>query len=94
MRGRGERQGKRGSELEQWDEIKHAASEAIGSSGGTITHHHSVGRDHRAAYLREVPERYAGALRATKAELDPGGIMNPGVLLEPTGATNFKSQGD
>jgi alkyldihydroxyacetonephosphate synthase len=86
--------GRPGAELEQWDEIKHAASEAIGSSGGTITHHHAVGRDHRAAYLREVPERYAGALRATKAELDPAGIMNPGVLLQPTGAMNFKSQGD
>ncbi len=42
------------------------------------------------AYLREVPELFAGALRAAKTELDPAGIMNPGVLLEPTGAVNFQ----
>ena len=85
--------GRAGQELEQWDEIKRAASEAIISSGGTITHHHAVGRDHRPGYLREVPELYAGALRAAKAELDPAGIMNPGVLLEPAGAVNFQPQG-
>jgi alkyldihydroxyacetonephosphate synthase len=75
--------GRAGQELEQWDAIKQAASEAILALGGTITHHHSVGRDHRPWYLREVPELFAGALRAAKAELDPAGIMNPGVLLPP-----------
>ena len=75
--------GRRGQELEQWDEIKLAAAEAIAALGGTITHHHAVGRDHRRWYLREVPELFAGALRGAKAELDPAGIMNPGVLLEP-----------
>jgi alkyldihydroxyacetonephosphate synthase len=63
--------------------IKSAASEAIIALGGTITHHHAVGRDHRPWYLREVPELFSRALRAAKAELDPAGIMNPGVLLEP-----------
>jgi len=76
-----------GRELEQWDEIKVAAAEAIAALGGTITHHHAVGRDHRRWYLREVPQLFAGALRGAKAELDPAGIMNPGVLLEPTGGT-------
>ena len=75
--------GRHGGELEQWAAIKAAASDAIMSHGGTITHHHAVGRDHRPWYLREVPELFAGALRATKAELDPAGIMNPGVLLPP-----------
>jgi alkyldihydroxyacetonephosphate synthase len=75
--------GRPGSELEQWDSIKSAASEAIIALGGTITHHHAVGRDHRPWYLREVPELFSRALRAAKAELDPAGIMNPGVLLEP-----------
>ncbi len=74
-----------GRELEQWDEIKLAAAEAITALGGTITHHHAVGRDHRRWYLREVPPLFAGALRGAKAELDPAGIMNPGVLLEPVG---------
>ena len=75
--------GRPGRELEQWEEIKLAASEAIAALGGTITHHHAVGRDHRRWYLREVPQLFARALRGAKAELDPAGIMNPGVLLEP-----------
>jgi len=76
--------GRPGRELEQWDEIKLAASEAILALGGTITHHHAVGRDHRRWYLREVPPLFTDALRGAKAELDPAGIMNPGVLMQPT----------
>ena len=71
--------GRPGRELEQWDEIKVAAAEAIAALGGTITHHHAVGRDHRRWYLREVPQLFADVLRGAKAELDPAGIMNPGV---------------
>jgi alkyldihydroxyacetonephosphate synthase len=74
---------RRGSELEQWDEIKAAASEAIDSAGGTITHHHAVGRDHRPWYDRQRPDPFAGALRAAKAAVDPQGILNPGVLVDP-----------
>jgi alkyldihydroxyacetonephosphate synthase len=85
--------GRAGQELEQWDEIKLAAAEAIAALGGTITHHHAVGRDHRRWYLREVPELFAGALRGAKAELDPAGIMNPGVLLEPSGAVTYSREG-
>ena len=49
--------------------------------GGTITHHHAVGRDH-APYMRaEVGESGVEALRALKERLDPAGIMNPGKLL-------------
>ena len=75
--------GRAGAELEQWDAIKTAASEAILSHGGTITHHHAVGRYHRPWYDRERPELFAQALRAAKAALDPRGILNPGVLLDP-----------
>src|SRR5688572_25015035 len=75
--------GRRGGELEQWAEIKHAASEALLRHGGTITHHHAVGRDHRPWYDRQRPNRFAAALRAAKAALDPAGILNPGVLLDP-----------
>jgi alkyldihydroxyacetonephosphate synthase len=74
---------RRGSELEQWDEIKGAASEAIESAGGTITHHHAVGRDHRPWYDRQRPDPFAEALRAAKAAVDPQGILNPGVLVDP-----------
>jgi alkyldihydroxyacetonephosphate synthase len=71
-----------GVELEQWDAIKSAVSRAILDHGGTITHHHAVGRDHRPWYDEERPELFAGALRAAKRTLDPGGILNPGVLID------------
>ncbi len=74
---------RRGSELEQWDEIKAAASEALIGGGGTITHHHAVGRDHRPWYDRQRPAPFAAALRAAKAELDPAAVLNPGVLIDP-----------
>src|SRR5258708_5347390 len=64
-----------------WDEIKAAASEAILAGGGTITHHHAVGRDHRPWYDRERPDLFAAALKAAKGVLDPNAIMNPGVLV-------------
>ena len=73
----------RGGEVEQWDEIKAAVSEAIIDAGGTITHHHAVGRDHRPWYDRQRPAPFAAALRAAKAELDPAGVLNPGVLIDP-----------
>jgi alkyldihydroxyacetonephosphate synthase len=73
----------RGAELRQWDEIKAAASEAIEAAGGTTTHHHAVGRDHRPWYDRQRPDRFADALRAAKAAVDPQGILNPGVLIDP-----------
>ena len=63
--------------------IKQAASDAIIESGGTITHHHAVGRLHRPWYDRERPEVFAEALRAAKRSLDPNGILNPGVLIDP-----------
>ncbi|AYF79248.1 FAD-binding oxidoreductase [Nocardia yunnanensis] len=72
-----------GRTVEQWDEIKAAVSQALSDAGGTITHHHAVGRDHRPWYDRQRPEPFAVALRAAKAALDPAGILNPGVLLAP-----------
>jgi alkyldihydroxyacetonephosphate synthase len=73
----------RGGEVEQWDEIKAAAAAAVIEGGGTITHHHAVGRDHRPWYDRQRPAPFAAALRAAKAELDPAGMLNPGVLIDP-----------
>jgi alkyldihydroxyacetonephosphate synthase len=73
----------RGGEVEQWDEVKAAVSEALIAGGGTITHHHAVGRDHRPWYDRQRPAPFAAALRAAKAELDPAGMLNPGVLIDP-----------
>ena len=75
--------GRPGSELDQWAEIKSAAAEALLAAGGTITHHHAVGRDHRPWYDRQRPDPFAAALRAAKSALDPAGILNPGVLVDP-----------
>ncbi|WP_328412493.1 FAD-binding oxidoreductase [Nocardia sp. NBC_00403] len=73
--------GRWGSTLTQWDDIKSAVSEALSAAGGTITHHHAVGRDHRPWYDRQRPDPFAHALRAAKSALDPAGILNPGVLI-------------
>jgi alkyldihydroxyacetonephosphate synthase len=70
-----------GGELAQWRAIKAAASEALASAGGTITHHHAVGRVHRPWYDRERPALFGDALAAVKRELDPHGVLNPGVLV-------------
>ena len=59
------------------------------SHGGTITHHHAVGRDHRRWYDRQRPEPFAAALRAAKAAVDPAGILNPGVLVDPAVPTDL-----
>lgn len=75
--------GRAGSELQQWAAIKEAASEVLLRLGGTITHHHAVGRYHRPWYDRQRPVLFAEALRAVKQALDPAGIMNPGVLIDP-----------
>ncbi|MDQ3757773.1 MAG: FAD-binding oxidoreductase [Actinomycetota bacterium] len=72
-----------GSQLAMWEEIKAAASEALLAAGGTITHHHAVGRDHRPWYDRQRPQPFADALRAAKRAVDPTGVLNPGVLIDP-----------
>jgi alkyldihydroxyacetonephosphate synthase len=72
-----------GSALQQDAEIKRAASEAVMKAGGTITHHHAIGRLHRPWYDEQRPEPFAEALRAAKRALDPNGVLNPGVLIGP-----------
>jgi alkyldihydroxyacetonephosphate synthase len=72
-----------GSQLAQWAEIKAAAADALLAAGGTITHHHAVGRDHRPWYDKQRPELFASALRAAKSALDPSAVLNPGVVIDP-----------
>jgi alkyldihydroxyacetonephosphate synthase len=74
---------RRGEEIEQWGAIKRAVSDVVIAEGGTITHHHAVGRDHRPWYEVQRPAPFAAALRGAKAAIDPRGIMNPGVLIDP-----------
>jgi alkyldihydroxyacetonephosphate synthase len=68
---------------EHWDRAKHTANDAILAAGGTISHHHGVGTDHRDWHAREIGPLGVAALRAVKDRLDPSGILNPGVLLPP-----------
>jgi alkyldihydroxyacetonephosphate synthase len=76
-------QARRGDEVGQWDEIKAAVSDSVMDAGGTITHHHAVGRDHRPWYDRQRPGPFADGLRAAKRRLDPQAVLNPGVLIAP-----------
>ncbi|MEA2758216.1 MAG: alkyldihydroxyacetonephosphate synthase [Methylobacteriaceae bacterium] len=73
------------SVLARWVEIKRACNEIVTRLGGTVTHHHAVGRDHRDGYERETPDLFRAALAAAKQRLDPAGILNPGVLIDPVG---------
>lgn len=73
--------GQRGNPIEQWRTAKTAASAAIVANGGTITHHHAVGADHRPWMRDEVGDLGVEVLRAVKAVLDPAGILNPGKLI-------------
>ncbi len=73
--------GDHGKLSEQWEEIKTAASDAVIDAGGTITHHHAVGRDHMPWYRKQRPKLFGEALAAAKSTLDPAGVLNPGVLV-------------
>lgn len=67
--------------LDAWTEIKHAVGDAIMAAGGTISHHHAVGRDHAPWLAEEIGETGIRILAAVKRELDPHGIMNPGAVI-------------
>lgn len=71
-----------GDEVAVWDEVKAAACEVLHRYRATVTHHHAVGRDHRAGYDVQRPEPFALALRAAKDALDPRRVLNPGVLVD------------
>jgi alkyldihydroxyacetonephosphate synthase len=72
---------RQGEEIAQWRAAKTAACDAIVAAGGTITHHHAVGADHRAWMPAEVGDLGVDVLRAVKDRVDPAGVMNPGKLL-------------
>jgi len=70
-----------GGMLEQWQVIKNAASDALIANGGTITHHHAVGRDHQKWYEQQRPALFGDVLTDAKKRLDPKGFLNPGVIV-------------
>ncbi len=67
--------------LTTWQAAKAAASDAMVAAGATITHHHAVGTDHKPWLTAEIGELGGSVLRAVKADLDPTGVLNPGVLI-------------
>jgi alkyldihydroxyacetonephosphate synthase len=75
--------GKLSDSLAKWREIKLATNEIVVGLGGTVTHHHAVGRDHRSGYAVQSPPLFRAALRAAKKALDPADVLNPGVLIDP-----------
>jgi alkyldihydroxyacetonephosphate synthase len=75
-----------GAELDQWQASKAAACDAIVAGGGTITHHHAVGRDHAPWLAREIGSLGVDGLRGLKERLDPQGVMNPGKVMDRAAA--------
>ena len=73
-----------------WDAAKRAANDAIIDAGGTISHHHGVGTDHRDWYAREIGPLGAAVIRAVKDRVDPAGILNPGVLVPPAAGEPYE----
>jgi len=74
--------GQTGREMEQWDQIKDIVSKKLIELGGTITHHHAVGKDHRAYFKNQMSDTFEGVLSAIKSDLDPNWILNPDVLIQ------------
>ncbi|HTP78384.1 MAG TPA: FAD-binding oxidoreductase [Rhizomicrobium sp.] len=75
--------GKLSDSLAKWRDIKLATNEIVVGLGGTVTHHHAVGRDHRSGYVVQSPPLFRAALASAKKALDPSGVLNPGVLIDP-----------
>lgn len=73
----------RGAEAERWQIVKDAATKAVVDAGGTVTHHHAVGRMHRSGWEAQRPALFGDLWRAAKRSVDPNGILNPGVLIDP-----------
>ncbi len=71
-----------GEEIAQWESIKRAATECIMANGGTLSHHHGIGYEHAPWMQDEIGARGLDALRAVKATLDPGNVMNPGTIFQ------------
>jgi alkyldihydroxyacetonephosphate synthase len=65
----------------QWRAAKQSASDAIAAAGGSTTHHHGIGRDHKRHLAREIGPLAVDVLRAVKDVVDPGGVLNPGILI-------------
>lgn len=71
-----------GASLNRWRLLKAAALRAILENDGTLSHHHGVGVDHRDSLVEEIGPLGLGVLESISKSLDPGGLLNPGKLLD------------
>jgi alkyldihydroxyacetonephosphate synthase len=69
--------------ISRWAGIKRAANDALVSAGATLSHHHGVGQWHAPWLAGEIGDEGVDLIAAAMRRLDPRGIMNPHVLLEP-----------
>ena len=67
--------------LEVWKSIKQSASRTIVEAGGTISHQHGVGKDHRQYLSAEKGALGISTLKEVFNHLDPKQQMNPDKLL-------------
>ncbi|RRJ83431.1 FAD-binding oxidoreductase [Aestuariirhabdus litorea] len=81
----GDTEGNLHNAIDKWKSIKQLSLQLLADHGATATHHHAVGRDHRFGYEQQTSPLYRQALAATKQCLDPDGLLNPGVLIDPVG---------
>ncbi len=68
-------------QISTWRAIKEMVSQIIVDKRATISHHHSVGKDHAKWYLDQTSEFVVDSTRLLKNHFDPKGLVNPGVLL-------------
>ena len=73
-----------GAAVARWATLKRAATAAVVDGGGTLSHHHGVGSWHAPWLGREIGEPGLRVLGAAAAVMDPAGVLNPHVLLDPT----------
>jgi alkyldihydroxyacetonephosphate synthase len=69
--------------VRRWAMLKRAATSAIVENGGALSHHHGVGGWHAPWLEREIGETGHRVLEAAAAAMDPEGVLNPHVLLDP-----------
>jgi len=79
----GDTQGNLQHAIDKWKVIKQLSLQLLADHGATATHHHAVGRDHRFGYEQQSSALFRQTLAASKQFLDPAGILNPGVLIDP-----------
>ena len=73
--------GRHGELKAQWKHVKNAVTDVFLDMGGSTTHHTSIGRDHMPWLNKQTPDLFRTVLQSAKENLDPNGIMNPGVII-------------